>query len=123
MRTFKILVADDNFDAANSLADLLRLRGHDVILANDGKTALAKACEAMPDIIFLDIGMPGFTGLEVARAVRGNPAYKQMILVALTGWGAELDRQRTREAGCNYHLTKPIDLEAVDKLLLMLAPN
>lgn len=123
MRTFKILVADDNFDAANSLADLLRLRGHDVILANDGKTALAKACEAVPDIIFLDIGMPGFTGLEVARAVRGNPAYEQMILVALTGWGAELDRQRTREAGCNYHLTKPIDLEAVDKLLLMLAPN
>jgi CheY-like chemotaxis protein len=123
MRTLKILVADDNFDAASSLADLLLLRGHDVILANDGKEALVKACEAVPDIIFLDIGMPGLTGLEVARAIRRSPAYEQMILVALTGWGTELDRERTRQAGCNHHFTKPIDLEAVDQLLLTIAQN
>ena len=123
MRTLKILVADDNFDAASSLADLLLLRGHDVILANDGKEALVKACEAVPDIIFLDIGMPGLTGLEVARAIRRSPAYEQMILVALTGWGTELDRERTRQAGCNHHFTKPIDLAAVDQLLLTIAQN
>ena len=96
---------------------MLQLRCHDVIIANDGNAALVRACETVPALVFLDIGMPGLTGFEVARALRANPAYDQMVLVALTGWGTKEDQQRTKEAGFNYHLTKPIHLAAVDKLL------
>lgn len=117
VRPLKILVADDNRDAANSLATLLQLQNHEVILANDGSTALAKACEKLPEIMFLDIGMPGLTGLEVARAIRSDRAYDHITLIALTGWGTEADRQRSREAGFNFHLTKPIHLAVVNKLL------
>lgn len=114
---FKIVIADDNVDAASSLAELLRLRGHDVSVANDGKAALVMACETLPDIVFLDIGMPGLTGYEVARALRTDLTHSSMYLIALTGWGSVEDRQRTLDAGFDYHLTKPIHLAAVDKIL------
>ena len=116
-KKFKIIVADDNVDAASSLAELLQLRGHDVSVANDGKAALVMACETMPDIVFLDIGMPGLTGHEVARALRTDLTHRSMYLVALTGWGSVEDRQRTTDAGFDHHLTKPIHLAAVDKVL------
>ncbi|QYF92650.1 response regulator [Massilia sp. PAMC28688] len=118
---FEILVADDNIDAADILATLLELRGHSVTVVHDGHAALTRAIAQRPDIAFLDIGMPGLTGLEVAREMRGVPALADVRLVALTGWGSEEDRARTREAGFDHHLTKPTQLSAVDDILRLAA--
>lgn len=112
----QILVVDDNIDAARSLAMLLRLRGHDVALAFGGEEALAAVRQRQPELIFLDIGMPGMDGLEVARRLRAE-FDTTMVLVALTGWGTEQDRQKSREAGFDRHLTKPVDLAAVEAVL------
>lgn len=120
-RRFKILVADDNVDAAEVLASLLEFRGHDVVVVHNGIAALDAARSLRPELIFLDIGMPGMTGHEVARAVRDIDALKGIRLIALTGWGAQEDRHRTREAGFDHHLTKPADLSAIDEILCLSA--
>jgi PAS domain S-box-containing protein len=112
----RLLVVDDNSDAAMSLAMLLRLQGHDVKVAHDGLTALETATRFRPDVIFLDIGMPGMDGYEVARRLRERPGLEHVVLAALTGWGQEEDRRRTARAGFNHHLVKPPepkDLESV----------
>src|SRR5262245_19418383 len=103
----KILVVDDNADAAESLAVLLRLRGHEVQVALGGNEALEMADANMPELLFLDIGMPDIDGYEVARRLRSR-FNSAMTLVALTGWGTEQDRRRSRDAGFNHHLTKPV---------------
>src|SRR5262245_29338378 len=103
----KILVVDDNADAAQSLAMLLRLRGHEVQVALGGTEALEMADANMPELLFLDIGMPDIDGYEVARRLRSR-FNSAMTLVALTGWGTEQDRRRSRDAGFNHHLTKPV---------------
>jgi signal transduction histidine kinase len=105
----RILVADDNVDAADSLALLLELAGHQVRVAHDGRAALSAAAEFRPDAVLLDIGMPEMDGYQVARAVRRESWGKSVQLIALTGWGHEDDRQRALDAGFDRHLTKPVD--------------
>ncbi|XYJ12399.1 hybrid sensor histidine kinase/response regulator [Telluria sp. B2] len=116
----KILVVDDNADAAQSMADLLRARRHVVDVANDGYQALEMIQALDPEVVFLDIGMPGLDGYEVASRVRRMPGYAHPMLVALTGWGAEHDLARARRAGFDHHLTKPAHIDAVEQLLASL---
>ncbi len=104
-------------DAADSLALLLRLQGHEVRMAHDGPAALQIAAASRPDLVFLDIGMPGMDGYEVARRLRGEPGLRSVVLVALTGWGQGEDRRRSREAGFDHHLVKPVDPHALQRLL------
>ncbi len=113
----RVLVVDDNVDAAESLATLLRLEGQDVRVAHDGPAALEAAPAYRPDVVFLDIGMPGMDGYEVARRLRREPGLEGVLLVALTGWGQDEDRRRSREAGFDEHLVKPVDPAAVATLL------
>jgi PAS domain S-box-containing protein len=119
-RALRVLVVDDNADAAESLASLLELSGHDTRVANDGEQAVRTAHEFRPEIVFLDIGMPGKDGYEVARELRDSADTREAVLVALTGWGAKDDRARSRRAGFDHHLTKPAGLAAVDGLLAQL---
>jgi signal transduction histidine kinase len=113
----RILVADDNPDARESLAALLALSGHEVFRAQDGSDALQTAERHRPHIALLDIGMPFADGYEVARRIRGQPWGRDMVLIALTGWGQESDRRRSHEAGFDNHLTKPVDPDVLDALL------
>jgi len=116
-RIRRILVADDNQDAADSLAMILEMDGHDVRVVHDGRAALSVAQTFRPDVALLDIGMPQLNGYEVARALREEPWGIRIMLIALTGWGQESDRQRAIGAGFDRHLTKPIDPDALDSLL------
>ena len=116
----KILVVDDNEDAAESLAALLTLGGHETRMAHDGQVAFAQAAQFQPDVVFLDIGMPALDGHETARRIRQQPWGKDMVLIALTGWGQHEDRRRSQEAGFNHHLVKPADPAAVAELLASL---
>jgi CheY-like chemotaxis protein len=113
----KLLIIDDNIDAASSLAMLLRLKGHETRVAHDGPTAVAAAASYQPEVILLDIGMPGMDGYEVARRVRAGPNGESVLLIALTGWGQEEDRRRTAEAGFDHHIVKPPDADALAALL------
>ena len=113
----RILVVDDNVDSAESMAMMLELSGHDVALAHDGAEAIERAKEFQPDVAFLDLGMPKLNGYEAARSIREQPWGRQILLVALTGWGQEDDKRRTREAGFDAHIVKPIDFIALEKLL------
>jgi PAS domain S-box-containing protein len=116
-RKLRLLVVDDNIDAADGLAALLKLRGHDTVTAHDGVEALHMANRLRPDVIFLDIGMPEMNGYEVAQAIRTTPCLRHIVLVALTGWGAEDDRNRSRNAGFDSHLTKPVSIAEVEQIL------
>jgi PAS domain S-box-containing protein len=113
----RILVVDDNGDAAEMLAMQLRFRGHEVRTAYDGLAALAAVRAQPPDVVLCDIGMPDMDGLEVARHLRQDLGLKRAFLVALTGYGGEGDRRRSREAGFNAHLVKPVDLIDLEPLL------
>ncbi len=115
--TRRILVVDDNQDVAESLAMLLRRRGHEVRLAADGAAALALAREEAPDVVLLDLGLPGMDGHEVARRLRQQPGFDKALVVALTGSSSEDDRLRSREAGCDHYFVKPIDPDELDQLL------
>jgi CheY-like chemotaxis protein len=119
-RTFRILVVDDNTDAAESLSLLLQLNSHEIRTATTGRDALALAEAFVPDVAFLDIGMPGMTGFELATRLRAMPALARMTIVAVTGWGSEEDQARSREAGFDQHFTKPIAAETVSRLLAAL---
>jgi PAS domain S-box-containing protein len=118
----RLLVVDDNRDAAETLAALLGMMGHQVGVANDGRQALRMMAGTLPQVAFVDIGMPGMSGYEVAQAARGDPRLDAVRLVALTGWGGAADRARTREAGFDAHLTKPADLSQIEAVLAQLAP-
>ena len=113
----RILVVDDNEDSAESLTILLNLAGHKTHTAYDGLEALEAAETFRPDMILLDIGLPKLNGFEVARKIREQPWGQSIVLVALTGWGQDEDRRRSREAGFNHHLTKPVDPRALTNLL------
>ena len=113
----RVLVVDDNLDAAEGLAMLLGLRGHQVATAYDGPSAIARARELRPDVVLLDIGLPRLDGFEVARRLREEHPARPMLLVALTGYGQERDRVRAREAGFDHHLLKPVRLEMLEQLL------
>ncbi|WP_288379712.1 PAS domain-containing protein [uncultured Massilia sp.] len=116
----RILVADDNVDAATMLAAVLTARGHQVTLAHDGEEALARARVDSFALLILDVGMPGLSGYEVARAVRAMPHLDGALLAAHTGWGAEHDRSEALAAGFDAHLTKPAGLDEIDALLARL---
>jgi CheY-like chemotaxis protein len=116
----RILLADDNADALESLATVLRLRGHEVFSASNGAIALETAGRHVPEVALLDIGMPLLDGYEVARRIRAQEWGKAMTLVALTGWGQDADRRRSREAGFDTHLVKPLDLDQLSRLLAQL---
>ncbi|MGV3569718.1 MAG: PAS domain S-box protein [Ramlibacter sp.] len=113
----RILVVDDNQDAAETLVMLLQMEGHVVEMVHTGVQAVDAAVQGRPEIIFLDIGLPDLDGYEVAERVRSNPASRDTVLVALTGWGAEEDRQRARAAGFDVHLTKPVTAEDIASTL------
>lgn len=116
-RPLRVLVADDNVDAADTLAHLLRAKGHQVRLAYDGEEAVQAGAAFQPDLAFLDIGMPKMDGCEAARALRTLPGLDRLRLAALTGWGAQEDRARTRDAGFDHHLLKPASPEQVEEVL------
>jgi PAS domain S-box-containing protein len=113
----RVLVADDNKDAADALAMLLELAGHEVRVAHGGRAALSLAQTFRPDVALLDIGMPELNGYEVAKELRREPWGSRMCLIALTGWGQDEDRQRAKDAGFDRHLTKPVDTDALEILL------
>jgi signal transduction histidine kinase len=116
----RILVADDNNDALESLATLLQLSGHEVYTAANGAMALESAEQHRPEVALLDIGMPKMDGYEVARRIRAQPWGQGITLVALTGWGQDSDRRRSQEAGFDSHLVKPLDLDKLTELLAAL---
>jgi PAS domain S-box-containing protein len=118
----KVLVVDDNRDAADSCAALLELTGLHVQTAYTGRGALALAESFRPHALLLDIGLPDFDGYQLATAIRATPWGRKIVLIAVTGWGQDEDRRRAFEAGCDHHLTKPIAPEAVESLLLALDP-
>jgi CheY-like chemotaxis protein len=107
----RVLVVDDNSDAAELLADALRALGHDLRVAFDGPGALRAATEFEPDVALLDLGLPAMDGYEVARSLRSLPQTQNIELVAVTGYGQEADRRRTQEAGFGEHMVKPVDLD------------
>jgi PAS domain S-box-containing protein len=119
----RILVADDNCDAADTLSMILELDGHDVRTAYDGVTALQIAEQFAPQIALLDIGMPHLDGYQTARRIRGQSWGTAMQLVALTGWGQEQDRRQATEAGFNCHLVKPVDLQTIGALIEQMKPH
>ncbi len=119
----RVLVVDDNVDAADSLAMVLRAWGHDVRTAHDGPTALDVVGHFQADVVLLDIGMPGMTGHDVARRLRERPEYRTAFLAAMTGYGADDDRRRSREAGMDRHLVKPVEPDALLRLLADARPS
>jgi PAS domain S-box-containing protein len=119
----RVLVVDDNVDAAESLAMVLRLSGHEVRTAYNGPAALAEARIATPDVVLLDIGLPGMDGFDVARQIREDRGLNHLRIVAVTGYGQDEDRRRTQEAGFDFHLTKPVDPVQLDRLLSRGANN
>jgi CheY-like chemotaxis protein len=113
----RVLVIDDNADAADSLRDLLELSGHEVAVAYDGFTGIDKARELRPDVVLCDLGLPGLDGYDVARAMRADPVLAETRLVALSGHAFPEDLQRSAEAGFEQHLTKPPRIEKLAELL------
>lgn len=113
----RVLVVDDNVDAAETLGTFLEMLGMQALQAHDGPQALALAPGFAPDVVLLDIGLPGMNGYEVAQAFRAHPALARVHLIALTGWGAEEDRRRAMAAGFDHHLTKPVDLAVLEDAL------
>jgi len=113
----RILIADDNKDAAESLSMLLQITGHETFMAHDGVEAIAAAEKHRPDVILLDIGMPRLNGLDVCHRIRKEPWGSGITIIALTGWGQEEDRRQSHEAGFDGHLVKPVDYNALLELL------
>jgi CheY-like chemotaxis protein len=118
----RILVVDDNVDGAESLSRVLDLSGHTTRTAYTGHEAIETARAFSPEVVFLDIGLPGMSGYEVGKQFRADPDLKGVVLIALTGWGSEDDRLRSHEAGFDFHLTKPVGAAAVEELLARFSP-
>ena len=113
----RVLIVDDNVDAAESLGMLLDLIGHRVCTIHVGGAALQGAREFEPDVVILDISLPGMSGYQVAAALRNEPAFRNTVLIAMTGWSGEEDRRIAQEAGFDFYLTKPVDAEKISRLL------
>ena len=115
----RILVADDNRDAAHSMAMLLKLSGNDVLAVHDGTEAVEAAARFRPEVVLMDVGMPRLNGYEATRRLREQPWGRDMVIIALTGWGQASDRARSQDAGCDGHLVKPIKLSELEALLAL----
>ena len=118
--SLRILVVDDNADAAEMLAALLEIEGHEAVAAHSGPAALQILSQHRPDVVLLDIGLPGMDGYEVARQVRRLPGLAHTPLIAITGYGQEEDRQKARDAGFAHHMTKPVSLDELRRALASL---
>ena len=114
----RVLVADDNSDAATSLGMLLEIIGHEVRVVNDGLEAVEAAALFQPDVILLDIGMPKLNGYEACLRIRAQPQNAGALIVALTGWTQEEKKRRSQEMGFDLYLIKPVELAVLEKLLL-----
>jgi two-component system CheB/CheR fusion protein len=121
LRSLRVLVVDDNSDAAESLGLLLRMTGYEVQVAHDGPTALTMAVSSLPEVVVLDIGLPGLDGYQVAARLRQYDGTKHSVLIALTGYGQEGDKVRSKQAGFDYHLVKPAEPEQLQDLLTRVA--
>jgi CheY-like chemotaxis protein len=121
--SLSILVVDDSHDAADSLAEVLTMQGHHARAAYGGRDAIELATHDAFDVALVDIGMPSVDGLEVARRIAQSPHGDRTLLVAVTGWGAKADRERSKAAGFAYHLTKPLDYDTLGALLATAARN
>ena len=119
----RILCVDDNRDAATALAMLLKVTGSEAMTAHDGLAALTAAEQFRPDLVLLDLGLPGIDGCEVARQIRQQPWGEEIVLVALTGWDRPEDKLRSKEAGFNLHMVKPVDHGALENLLAEISTN
>ncbi|MFU8815985.1 MAG: PAS domain-containing protein [Pseudomonadales bacterium] len=119
----RILIVEDNVDAAEMLQFVLEMQGHEVLVATNGVEALELLHRAETDIVLCDIGLPIMSGYELAQEIRHDPALSELVLVALTGYGRTTDRRRTRDAGFDAHLTKPVELRALEELLATLLPS
>src|ERR1700743_3400276 len=113
----RVLIVDDNEDAANSLATLLQLSGYETASVYTAADALRRASDFRPDVVLLDIGLPGMDGYQVAQHMRELPGLKDIHLVAVTGYGRSDDRQRAREAGFDEHLVKPVEFAVLERTL------
>jgi CheY-like chemotaxis protein len=113
----RVLVVDDNQDTADSLALMLEALGHEARTAYDGARAIAVADEFRPDVILMDIGMPRFNGFQAAQRIRAQPWADRVVLIAITGWARDEDKRCSKEAGFDAHLTKPVDLKLLFRLL------
>jgi CheY-like chemotaxis protein len=113
----RILIADDNRDVLDTFEVMLQMHGHDVATASDGLEVLEKAAAFRPEVIVLDIGMPNLDGFETARRLRQEPWGRDAVLIAVTGWGHEKDKQQSAQAGFNIHLVKPVDANTILKHL------
>jgi len=114
---YRVLVVDDNVDLAQTILWSLEMVGHTVQMAHDGPTAIALAKSFLPDVIYLDIGMPEMNGYEICQALREEPVLENTVIIAQTGWGQKEHRTRTKEAGFDYHLVKPVDIGELESLL------
>ena len=113
----RILVVDDNRDAADSMASMLELMGQEVQTAYSGAEAITAAASFQPAVILMDIGMPGLNGYEATQQIRAQASGQRVKVIAVTGWGQEQDRTRSRAAGCDGHLVKPVDVAELERLL------
>jgi PAS domain S-box-containing protein len=121
-RSLRVLVVEDNMDAAESLTTLLRLWNHEVRMVHDGLSAIEAARAQQPEVVLLDIGLPGLDGFEVARRLQAEPGLENTLLVAMTGYGQPEDRRRSREAGIHHHFVKPVEPLVLRNLLSGVAP-
>ena len=121
--SLQVLVVDDNIDAAETMVMLLELSGHKTAMVHTGTEVLEAARDFIPDVVLLDIGLPGMNGYEVARQVRQDPLLDQTLLVALTGWGSDADKRAARDAGFDVHLTKPVGPDALLEVLARVRPR
>jgi len=112
-----VLVVEDDADTADSMAMLLRLYAHDVRIARDGAAALQAVLESQPDVVLLDIGLPELDGWQLAKAIRGHDVGKRPYLIAISGYGMQADQIRSREAGIDLHLVKPVEPEILEQIL------
>jgi CheY-like chemotaxis protein len=119
----RILVVEDNVDAREMLRAQLAQDGHEVHAAADGPTGVDMAAAVLPDVVFIDIGLPGIDGYEVARRIRATERGRSMLLVALTGYGQADDRRRALDAGCDLHVTKPVFPERLAEILAAARPT
>lgn len=121
-RGLRIVVVDDNIDAADTFAEMLRAAGHRVDIAYDGKRAMDVVASGRPDVVLLDIGLPQLNGYDVARKIRANDPQRRIVLVAVTGWGQDEDRRRSQQAGFDHHLVKPVDPASLERILALIKP-
>jgi CheY-like chemotaxis protein len=118
----RILIVEDNQDSALSLKMLLEVLGHVVDVVHDGEEAIASAAALRPNVILMDIGLPGLSGYDAARRIRSDCKGSPLVIIALTGWGQEEDRRRSADAGIDHHLVKPLDLAKLRQILASAPP-